>query len=99
MKYKNMIPKLHNKQMALKIALNSAYGAVGNQYFRFYDIRIAEAVTYGGQLSIRWIEQALNEYFNELLKTENVDYVIASDTDSVYITFEKLMDKLNQKIQ
>ena len=96
-KYKNMIPKLHNKQMALKIALNSAYGAVGNQYFRFYDIRIAEAVTYGGQLSIRWIEQALNEYFNELLKTENIDYVIASDTDSVYITFEKLMDKLNPK--
>ena len=95
--YKNMIPKLHNKQMALKIALNSAYGAVGNQYFRFYDIRIAEAVTYGGQLSIRWIERALNEYFNEILKTENVDYVIASDTDSVYITFEKLMDKLNPK--
>ena len=96
-KYKNMIPKLHNKQMALKIALNSAYGAVGNQYFRFYDIRIAEAVTYGGQLSIRWIEQALNEYFNEILKTENEDYVLASDTDSVYITFEKLMDKLNPK--
>ena len=96
-KFKNQIASLQNKQMALKIALNSAYGAVGNQYFRFYDIRIAEAVTYGGQLSIRWIEQALNEYFNELLKTENVDYVIASDTDSVYITFEKLMDKLNPK--
>ena len=96
-KYKNQIASLHNKQMALKIALNSAYGAVGNQYFRFYDIRIAEAVTYGGQLSIRWIEQALNEYFNEILKTEDEDYVIASDTDSVYITFEKLIDKLNPK--
>jgi len=96
-KYKNQIASLHNKQMALKIALNSAYGAVGNQYFRFYDIRIAEAVTYGGQLSIRWIEQALNGYFNEILETENVDYVIASDTDSVYITFEKLIEKLNPK--
>ena len=96
-KFKNEISSLQNKQMALKIALNSAYGAVGNQYFRFYDIRIAEAVTYGGQLSIRWIEQALNEYFNEILKTENEDYVIASDTDSVYITFEKLIDKLNPK--
>jgi len=96
-KFKNQIASLHNKQMALKIALNSAYGAVGNQYFRFYDIRIAEAVTYGGQLSIRWIEQALNGYFNEILKTENEDYVIASDTDSVYITFEKLIDKLNPK--
>ena len=96
-KFKNQIASLQNKQMALKIALNSAYGAVGNQYFRFYDIRIAEAVTYGGQLSIRWIEQALNEYFNEILKTEDEDYVIASDTDSVYITFEKLIDKLNPK--
>ena len=96
-KFKNEISSLQNKQMALKIALNSAYGAVGNQYFRFYDIRIAEAVTYGGQLSIRWIEQALNQYFNEILKTENEDYVIASDTDSVYITFEKLIDKLNPK--
>ena len=96
-KYKNEISSLGNKQMALKIALNSAYGAVGNQYFRFYDIRIAEAVTYGGQLSFRWIERALNEYFNEILETENEDYVIASDTDSVYITFEKLIEKLNPK--
>ena len=69
----NLISQYKNKQMALKIALNSAYGAMGNQYFRFYDIRIAEAVTYGGQLSIRWIEVALNKYMNELLKTEDVD--------------------------
>jgi len=83
--------------LALKIALNSAYGAIGNQYFRFYDIRIAEAVTYGGQLSIRWIEIALNKYMNGLLKTEDVDYVLASDTDSVYLTFETLIDKLKPK--
>ena len=96
-KYKNQIASLHNKQMALKIALNSAYGAIGNQYFRFYDIRIAEAVTFGGQLSIRWIEVALNKYLNELLKTENEDYILASDTDSVYITFESLVEKLQPK--
>ena len=93
----NLISQYKNKQMALKIALNSAYGAIGNQYFRFYDIRIAEAVTYGGQLSIRWIEIALNKYLNELLKTEDVDYIIASDTDSVYITFESLVEKLQPK--
>ena len=93
----NTISRLKNKQMALKIALNSAYGAMGNQYFRFYDIRIAEAVTYGGQLSIRWIEVALNKYMNELLKTEDVDYVLASDTDSVYLTFDALIDKLKPK--
>ena len=93
----NLISRYKNKQMALKIALNSAYGAMGNQYFRFYDIRIAEAVTYGGQLSIRWIEIALNKYMNDLLKTEDVDYVLASDTDSVYLTFETLIDKLKPK--
>jgi len=93
----NLISRYKNKQMALKIALNSAYGAIGNQYFRFYDIRIAEAVTYGGQLAIRWIEIALNKYLNELLKTDNVDYVLASDTDSVYITFESLIEKLKPK--
>jgi len=93
----NLISRYKNKQMALKIALNSAYGAIGNQYFRFYDIRIAEAVTYGGQLSIRWIEIALNKYLNELLETEDVDYVLASDTDSVYITFESLVEKLKPK--
>jgi len=93
----NLISQYKNKQMALKIALNSAYGAIGNQYFRFYDIRIAEAVTYGGQLSIRWIEIALNKYLNELMKTEDVDYILASDTDSVYITFESLVEKLQPK--
>ena len=93
----NTISRLKNKQMAFKIALNSAYGAMGNQYFRFYDIRIAEAVTYGGQLSIRWIEVALNKYMNDLLETEDVDYVLASDTDSVYLTFESLIDKLKPK--
>ena len=93
----NLISQYKNKQMALKIALNSAYGAIGNQYFRFYDIRIAEAVTYSGQLSIRWIEIALNKYLNELLKTDDVDYVLASDTDSVYLTFESLVEKLQPK--
>ena len=93
----NLISRYKNKQMALKIALNSAYGAIGNQYFRFYDIRIAEAVTYSGQLSIRWIEIALNKYLNELMKTEDVDYILASDTDSVYITFESLVEKLQPK--
>ena len=93
----NLISRYKNKQMALKIALNSAYGAIGNQYFRFYDIRIAEAVTYSGQLSIRWIEIALNKYLNELLKTEDIDYILASDTDSVYITFESLVEKLQPK--
>lgn len=88
------ISKYKNIQMAKKIQLNSAYGAIGNQYFRFYDIRQAEAITLSGQLSIRWIAERLNEYMNKILKTEEKDYVIASDTDSVYLNFGPLVKKI-----
>ena len=88
------ISKYNNIQMAKKISLNSAYGAIGNAYFRYYDLLVAEAITTSGQLSIRWIEHALNEYLNKLLGTDKHDYVLASDTDSVYITFDKLVNKV-----
>ena len=91
------IAKYSNMQLAKKVQLNSAYGAIGNQYFRFYDIRQALAITKSGQLSIKWIEARINEYLNKLLKTENEDYVIASDTDSLYITFDKLIEKFKPK--
>ena len=88
------ISKYKNLQLAKKVQLNSCYGAMGNQYFRFFDVRIAEAITMSGQLSIRWIEARMNEYMNNLLKTDGVDYVIASDTDSLYISFEDLVGKV-----
>lgn len=87
----NQISKYKNLQLAKKVQLNSAYGALGNQYFRFFDIRQAEAITLSGQLSIRWIEMKLNGYLNKLLKTKEVDYVIASDTDSVYVNLGPLV--------
>jgi DNA polymerase elongation subunit (family B) len=90
----NQIARYNNLQLAKKVTLNSAYGAMGNQYFRFYDIRIAEAITTAGQLSIRWIEKKINEYMNNLLKTTDVDYVIASDTDSIYLNMGPLVTKL-----
>jgi DNA polymerase elongation subunit (family B) len=88
------VARYNNLQLAKKVTLNSAYGALGNQYFRFFDIRIAEGITTAGQLSIRWIEKRINEYMNELLKTEDVDYVIASDTDSIYLNMGSLVQKL-----
>jgi DNA polymerase elongation subunit (family B) len=87
----NRIAKYKNMQMAKKIQLNSAYGAIGNQWFRFYDIRLAEAVTLSGQLSIRWIEKALNEWFNKICGTVDKDYIIAADTDSVYISMSSMI--------
>jgi len=88
----NQISKYKNLQLAKKVQLNSAYGALGNQYFRFFDIRQAEAITLSGQLAIRWIEMKLNGYLNKLLKTKDIDYVIASDTDSVYVNLGPLVN-------
>ena len=88
------ISKYNNIQMAKKISLNSAYGAIGNAYFRYYDLLVAEAITTSGQLSIRWIERAVNQYLNKVLDTTDRDYVIASDTDSIYVTFDELVNKI-----
>ena len=88
------IARYDNIQMAKKISLNSAYGAIGNNWFRYFDLMVATAITTSGQLSIRWIEKALNIYLNKILETKNEDYVIASDTDSVYITFDRLVTKV-----
>ena len=87
------IAKYNNIQLAKKVSLNSAYGALGSQYFRFYDLRMALGVTTAGQLSIRWIEAKLNEWMNRILKSEK-DYVIASDTDSIYLNLGPLVDSI-----
>jgi DNA polymerase elongation subunit (family B) len=88
-----LMARYNNLQLAKKLALNSSYGAMGSQYFRFYDLRQALAVTQTGQLSIRWIENKLNGYLNNLLKTDK-DYVIASDTDSIYLNLGPLVEKV-----
>jgi DNA polymerase elongation subunit (family B) len=78
-------------QLAKKIQLNSAYGALGNQYFRWFNFNHAEAITTSGQLSIRWIEKKMNQFMNKLLKTVDVDYVVASDTDSIYVEMSEVV--------
>ena len=88
------ISRLNNLQMAMKIALNSAYGAMGNQYFRYFDIRMAEGITTSGQLSIRWMANKLNVFMNNTLKTTDVDYIVAIDTDSIYLTLETLIERV-----
>lgn len=91
----NSVARYKNLQMAKKVCLNSAYGALGNQYFRFYDIRMALAITKSGQLSIRWVERDVNAALNKFMGTDKFDYVIAADTDSLYINLEPIMNKFN----
>jgi len=91
---KKEIARCNNIQMARKIQLNSAYGAIGNEHFRYYKLEIAEAITLSGQLSIRWIGNKMNAHLNKVLKTNNVDYVIASDTDSMYLSLAGLVQSV-----
>jgi DNA polymerase elongation subunit (family B) len=87
----NSISRYNNLQLAKKVSLNSAYGALGNQFFRFFDVRQASAITYAGELSIKWIINRINIKMNQMMKTEKVDYVIAADTDSMYLNLETVV--------
>ena len=87
------IAKCNNMQMAKKIQLNSAYGALGNQYFRFFDTKYAESITLSGQLSIKWMEVKINQFLNKKLNTEDQDYVVAVDTDSLYVVLDNLVEQ------
>ena len=90
----NEINSLENQQMSLKILMNSLYGAMGNAFFRYFDSRVAEAITTSGQLAIRWAEKAINQEMNKILKSDK-DYVIAIDTDSLYINFNDMVKQIN----
>ena len=92
-KYLNDIAKFNNFQMARKIQLNSLFGALGNEYFRYYDDRIAEGITMTGQFIIRQTAKALDNYLNKVCGTEGEMYSFYSDTDSCYITMDKLVQK------
>jgi DNA polymerase elongation subunit (family B) len=91
---KREITQLHNAQMAIKIAMNSLYGATANIYFLYYIAEMAEAITTSGQLSIRYAQKSVNEYLNKVLKTNNIDYVIYIDTDSIYVNMGPLVEKV-----
>lgn len=86
------ISRYNNLQLSKKTSLNSAYGALGNEFFRLFDIRQAEGITTAGQLSIRWNANKLNRYMNKILNTENVEYVIYIDTDSNYLHLGPLVN-------
>jgi DNA polymerase elongation subunit (family B) len=94
---KREMNQLDNSQMAIKILMNSLYGALGNKYFRYFDIRIAEGITLSGQLSIRWAEKHMNIAMNKIMNTTAIDYVIYMDTDSLYVKFEPMIKQVKPK--
>lgn len=72
-----------NLQQALKILLNSGYGAVGNEWFLYYVIENAESITASGQLINKWTHKRVNELLDTIVGTSNSNRTIAGDTDSV----------------
>jgi DNA polymerase elongation subunit (family B) len=92
-KFLEHVTSLNSKQMAAKILMNSLYGASGNVYFRFYDIRIAEGITMTGQYIIRYVAKKLNEYLNKESGTKDVDFSFYSDTDSTYLSLGNYVKK------
>ena len=94
-KLENEIANLDNRQMGIKILMNSLYGALANKWFRYFDHRIAEGVTKSGQRAIKCAEAVVNHEMNKLLQTTDEDYVIAIDTDSVYINMAPLVEKFD----
>jgi DNA polymerase elongation subunit (family B) len=89
--FKRIMTQLHNSQMAIKIAMNSLYGATANVYFLYYIAEMAEAITTSGQLSIRYAQKSVNAYLNKILKTKDEDYIVYIDTDSIYVDMSSLV--------
>ena len=88
----SVVARLETHQTAVKILLNSLYGAMGNKYFRYFDLRIASAITLTGQEVIKYAETKVNSYLDNFIG-EPKDRVIAMDTDSLYIGVKDIVNK------
>ena len=92
------VSKFDNYQQARKIQLNSLFGAFANNYFRYFDNRIAEGITMSGQYIIQRISDDLNTYLNKACQTSGYNYSFYSDTDSCYVSMQPLVDKLYKNL-
>lgn len=88
-----LISEAKNQQQAIKIIANGGYGALANQYNRWFSVDLAESITLSGQVAIQVVERKVNKYFNKLMKTTDIDYICAIDTDSVHVTFETWVEQ------
>jgi DNA polymerase elongation subunit (family B) len=99
-KNKDLLPRiaaLKIRQSVKKILANSLYGCLGNPAFIYSSPELATAVTVTGQVIIRSAENAMNSYIRKLTKNETKDYVLAVDTDSVYINLEDIVTQISSK--
>lgn len=77
-------------QHAIKILLNSLYGALGNKHFRYCEVENAEAITLFGQVVNKTTQIYINNTMNEIQETPELDNICGGDTDSVYVVAERI---------
>lgn len=85
------------RQLTMKILSNSLYGVLGNASFRFYDLDNAESTTMTGQSLIKFVETTINQIINDMLQTDNKDYVIYVDTDSTFVSATPILEFMQRK--
>ena len=96
-KIKKHIDQLDIKQFTIKILINSIYGYFGNKMAPFGDDDIASSITLTGQAVIKQSNKILREYVDNNTDTEGSDPIIYNDTDSSYISIQRLIDSKNVK--
>jgi|TARA_B100000767_G_scaffold108159_1_gene103625 DNA polymerase elongation subunit (family B) len=107
--YKQLSAKYTAYEQAVKLTLNSIYGAFGNKWFHFFNIDIAESITKQGKDAILYSEAILNKYVNEFWHKDTAVHdkfnikvkgkiekpaVIYIDTDSCYVQFQDLYESI-----
>lgn len=107
--YEMMSAKYTAYEQAVKVTLNSIYGAFGNKWFHFFNIDIAESITLQGQSAILYSEKILNRYFQEFWHKDTEVHekfnlkvkgqlkkpsVVYIDTDSCYVQFEEMYESI-----
>lgn len=88
----------NGKQLAYKILANSLYGALANEYFRFYNNNLAKSITLTGQELLKYCTVHCDHFMNAsgkldsfsmdkkfMDKVKSLTYVIYGDTDSMFV--------------
>lgn len=107
--YEELSAKFTAYEQAVKVTLNSIYGAFGNKWFHFFNIDMAESITLQGQDAILYSENVLNKYFQDFFFKDTAVHerfnikvkhklerpsVIYIDTDSCYVQFEEMYNSI-----
>ena len=105
---KDEASKYYNYEQAVKLMLNSIYGAFGNPYFYFFNVDIAETITLQGKDAILYTEVLINKYFHSYWHKDTEAHErmgikvtgriekpvgIYIDTDSIYVKFDEVIKK------